>query len=52
MRAMLATPMSSQDKFRLSKLVVRSMLWQRAELTRDVTQTVRRSLGFSDEYTF
>jgi glycosyltransferase involved in cell wall biosynthesis len=52
MRSLLASPLSAQDKLRLSSLVMRSMVWQRTQLTRDVTQAVRRGLGLSDEYTF
>jgi glycosyltransferase involved in cell wall biosynthesis len=51
-RALLATPLSARDKLRISKLLLRDMLWQRAKLTRDVTQAARRTFGLSDEYTF
>ncbi len=51
-RALLATPLSTRDALRVSTLIARDMMWQRAKLVRDVTQAVRRTLGLSDEYTF
>ena len=52
LRSLLGSPLSAREKLRLSTLVARSMLWQRAQLARDITQTARRTLGLSDEYTF
>ncbi len=51
-RALLATPLAGQDKLQVSKLVIRSLFWQRVALARDVTQAARRAMGMSDEYTF
>jgi glycosyltransferase involved in cell wall biosynthesis len=51
-RALLATPLSTRDKLRLTKLLARDVLWHRAKLARDVWQAGRRTLGLSDEYTF
>lgn len=51
-RSSLACPLSLRDRLRIAALLARSMLWNRAELTRDVTQATRRALRLSDEYTF
>jgi len=51
-RVLMACPMSTRDRLRIGKLVLRDARWQRAKLLRDVTQALRRSLGLSDEYTF
>lgn len=51
-RALLSTPMAVRDKLRIGALLMRSTLWQRAHLARDLTQAVRRGLRLSDEYTF
>jgi hypothetical protein len=52
LRALFASPLSTREKLRVSTLVARSVFWRRAQLSRDITQTVRRVLGLSDEYTF
>ncbi len=51
-RSLLAAPLSGRDKWRISRLIARDIRWQRATLSRDVTQAARRALGLSDEYTF
>jgi len=51
-RALLASPLSRHDQLRIGMFLARATLWQRGPLLRDVTQTVRRTLGLSDEYTF
>ena len=52
LRSLFSCSLSVRDKLRLSSLVAKSMFWQRSQLTRDIKQTARRALGFSDEYTF
>jgi glycosyltransferase involved in cell wall biosynthesis len=52
LRCLLAAPLSARDKFRISRLLARDVRWQRARLSRDVTQATRRALGLTDEYTF
>lgn len=51
-RVLIACPMSTRDRLRIAKLLLRDARWQRAKLLRDVTQAARRTLGLSDEYTF
>lgn len=51
-RTLMAAPLSTRDRLRIGKFLARATLWQRAHLIRDVTQTAKRSLGLSDEYTF
>jgi hypothetical protein len=51
-RALIASPLSINDRVRIGMFLVRFTFWQRAPLFRDVTQTARRALGLSDEYTF
>lgn len=51
-RALFATPLAARDRMRITALLMRSTLWQRSQLARDVTQAARRALGLSDEYTF
>lgn len=51
-RALMATPLSTRDKLRVSKLVARNMMWMRAKLVHDIAQAARRTLRLSDEYTF
>lgn len=52
MRALIACPLSTRDRWRIAKFLARYTLWQRASLVRDVTQATRRTLRLSDEYTF
>ena len=52
MRALFAAPIPSGERFRIAAFLARATLWERKALVRDVTQTVRRALGLSDEYTF
>lgn len=51
-RALFASPMSTRERLRIGKFLARHTVWQRVQLARDVTQTARRALGLSDEYTF
>lgn len=51
-RSLMATPLTAREKLRIATLLARATLWQRAQLARDITQTVRRAVGLSDEYTF
>jgi glycosyltransferase involved in cell wall biosynthesis len=52
LRALLAAPMATRDRLRIARFLARDMRWQRGNLARDFTQTVKRTLGLSDEYTF
>jgi hypothetical protein len=51
-RALIASPLSMRDRWRIGKFLMRVTIWQRGALVHDVTQAVRRALRLSDEYTF
>lgn len=51
-RSLLATPMNLGEKLRITMFLMRTTLWQRQQLARDITQATRRALKLSDEYTF
>lgn len=51
-RALMASPLSMRDQWRVGKFLMRVTIWQRGALVRDVTQAARRALRLSDEYTF
>jgi glycosyltransferase involved in cell wall biosynthesis len=51
-RALLASPLSLRDRWRIGVMLARVTRWQRDSLARDVTQAARRMLRLSDEYTF
>ena len=51
-RALMACPLAARDRFKIAKLLARSVLWHRAVLIRDLAQAVKRALRLSDEYTF
>lgn len=52
LRCLMRSPISTRDKWRIVRLLARDVRWQRARLSRDVTQAARRALGLTDEYTF
>jgi glycosyltransferase involved in cell wall biosynthesis len=51
-RVLMSSPVSTRDRCRIAVLLLRTMLWQKGSLVRDLTQAARRKLGLSDEYTF
>jgi len=51
-RALMASPLSARERWRIGAFLARVMIWQRGSLLGDVTQAARRTLRLSDEYTF
>lgn len=51
-RVLLACPLPARERLRIGLFLARATLWQRGPLMRDVVQTVKRTVGLSDEYTF